>query len=124
MEITGMQTGNFVNPNTNYFAAPQQLNKQGLIVGHSHFVIQLMDSLTSTKVLDPGKFAFFQGLNAAAVGGELSAPVTKGLPAGVYRAASINTAANHQPVIGPVAQHGSFDDAVYVSTALRHPFNV
>lgn len=57
---------------------------------------------------------FCRGLNAAAVNNELSASVSKGLPAGAYRVFSINTAANHQPVIGPVAQHGSFDDAVYV----------
>lgn len=56
-----------------------------------------------------------QGLNAAAQGGVLTADVTSGLPAGDYRLCSINAAANHQPVIVPVAQHGSLDDCVYVS---------
>ena len=70
-----------------------------------------MDQTTTT---DPKKFAFFKGLNNKAVGGALSADVTAGLPVGVYRLASINTAANHQPVIVPIAQHGSLDDAVYV----------
>ncbi|KAF8525135.1 hypothetical protein BU17DRAFT_74527 [Hysterangium stoloniferum] len=113
MNIQGMETGAFVNPNTNYFAAPQQLNGQGQIVGHSHVVIQAINGITDTAPADPTVFAFFQGLNAPAAGGVLSSDVAKGLPAGTYRLFSINTAANHQPVIGPVAQHGSFDDAVY-----------
>lgn len=60
MAIQGMQTGFFVNANTNYFAAPQQLNAQGQIIGHSHFVIQALPSVTSTSPLDPTVFAFFQ----------------------------------------------------------------
>jgi hypothetical protein len=114
MNIANMQTGAFVNAQANYFAAPQQLNAQGQIIGHSHVVIEPLDSVTQTKPTDPQKFSFFLGLNAAAQGGVLTADVTKGLPAGAYRLFSINTAANHQPVVGPVAQHGSFDDAVYV----------
>ena len=131
MAINNLNTGNFVNPNTNYFAAPQQLDGTGTILGHSHFVIQSLPSVTSTQPLDPTVFAFFQcvqclilhsgahvvfirGLNGKASGGQLTGQVSKGLPAGAYRVFSINTAANHQPVLGPVAQHGSFDDAVYV----------
>lgn len=115
MAIQNLITGNFVNAAQNYFAAPQQLNAQGIITGHSHVVIQQMESLTSTKVLDPATFAFFKGLNAAAQGGILSADVPGGLGPGTYRLASINTAANHQPALVPVAQHGSLDDVVYVS---------
>jgi len=113
MAIQGMQTGNFVNAQTNYFSAPQQLNAQGQIIGHSHVVIEALSSITQTTPTDPTKFAFFLGLNAAAQGGVLTADVAKGLPAGAYKLSSINTAANHQPVVGPVAQHGSFDDAIY-----------
>jgi len=109
-----MQTGFFVNPNTNYFAAPQQLNGQGQIQGHSHVVIEQLDSLSSTTPLDPTKFAFFKGLNEAAQNGILSTTVQGGLPEGVYRIASINTASNHQPLLVPIAQHGSLDDAIYV----------
>lgn len=36
MAVKNLQTGNFVNAQTNYFAAPQQLNRQGDIVGHTH----------------------------------------------------------------------------------------
>jgi hypothetical protein len=114
MAIANMETGNFVNAQQNYFAAPQQLNAQGQIVGHSHIVIEPLSSITQTTPTDPTKFSFFQGLNAAAVGGVLTANVSAGLPAGTYKVSSINTAANHQPALVPVAQHGSLDDAVYV----------
>ena len=116
MRIKNLETGNFVNAEENYFSAPQQLNAQGVIVGHSHVVIEKITSMTSTAVSDPTVFAFFKGLNSAAsADGVLEAVVTGGLPAGVYKLSSINTAANHQPVLAPVAQHGSLDDVVYVS---------
>lgn len=114
MQIKNMQTGFFVNAQENYFAAPQQLNAQGQIQGHSHVVIEQLTSLDQTTPTDPKKFAFFKGLNAAAVGGKLTADVTNGLPTGFYKLSSINSASNHQPVIAPVAQHGSLDDAIYV----------
>jgi len=113
MAVSGLETGNFVNAQQNYFAAPQQLNAQGQIIGHSHVVIEAINGFAQTTPLDPTKFAFFKGLNNAAVGGLLTALVPTGLPAGTYRMASINTAANHQPALVPVAQHGSLDDAVY-----------
>lgn len=112
LAVKGFITGNFVNPNTNYFSAPQQL-KNGQIVGHGHAVIEKLTSLDQTTPTDPNVFSFFKGLNAAAVNGVLTAAVTGGLPAGFYKVSSINTAANHQPVVGPVAQHGSFDDVSY-----------
>jgi hypothetical protein len=113
--MNGLSTGFFVNAKQNYFAAPQKLNDQGQIQGHSHVVVEQLDSLTQTTPTDPTKFAFFKGLNAAAVNGVLTADVTAGLPAGVYKVSTINTAANHQPVLLPVAQHGSPEDTVYVS---------
>jgi len=113
MAIKNMETGNFVNAQQNYFGAPQQLNAQGIIRGHSHVVIEKLSALDETKPLDPEKFEFFKGLNSAAVDGILEASVDDGLPAGFYRLSSINTASNHQPVLVPVAQHGSLDDVVY-----------
>ncbi|KAF8887777.1 hypothetical protein BD779DRAFT_1470556 [Infundibulicybe gibba] len=113
MAIQNMQTGAFVNAEENYFSAPQQLNAQGQIIGHSHVVVEQLSALDQTTPTDPKKFAFFKGLNAAAANGVLTADVTSGLPAGVYKLSSINTAANHQPVLVPIAQHGSLDDAVY-----------
>lgn len=118
MAIQGMQTGFFVNADENYFAAPQQVNQQGQIQGHSHVVVETLDAIDQTTPLDPNKFAFFKGLNDAAQNGQLTADVDKGLPAGVYKLSSINTAANHQPVLVPIAQHGSLDDAVYVSSIM------
>lgn len=115
MAIKNLATGNFVNADENYFSAPQQLNAQGLILGHSHVVIEELDALDQTEPTDPTVFAFFKGLNAVAQGGVLTADVDEGLPAGFYKLSSINTASNHQPVLVPVAQHGSLDDAVYVS---------
>ncbi|KAG0656702.1 hypothetical protein C6P46_007004 [Rhodotorula mucilaginosa] len=140
MAINNLETGNFVNAQTNYFSgelfrffssspSPRDLhwlvkdpvrratNAQGQIIGHSHVVIELIDSLTSTTVTDPTKFAFFKGLNDPAQNGVLSATVPGGLPAGVYKMSSINAAANHQPVLVGVAQHGSLDDAVYFTVS-------
>ncbi|KAI0700800.1 hypothetical protein C8T65DRAFT_279989 [Cerioporus squamosus] len=116
MAIKNLETGNFVNANANYFAAPQQVNAQGNIRGHSHIVIEQLAALDSTAPTDPTKFAFFKGLNAKDQGGVLTADVA-GLPAGAYRIASINTAANHQPALVAVAQHGALDDMVYFTVA-------
>jgi len=118
MAINNLATGNFVNAEENYFAAPQQLNGDGLIVGHSHVVVETLQALDQTTPNDPTKFAFFKGLNDAAQGGILSASVAAGLPAGAYRLCSINTAANHQPALVPIAQHGSLDDCVYFTASV------
>ncbi|EJD04995.1 uncharacterized protein FOMMEDRAFT_79989, partial [Fomitiporia mediterranea MF3/22] len=113
MAINNLETGNFVNAASNYYSAPQQVNAQGNIIGHTHVVIEPLDSLNQTTATDPSKFVFFKGINGAAVNGVVSADVTDGLPAGSYRLASINAAANHQPVLVAVAQHGSLDDMIY-----------
>ncbi|KAI0330154.1 hypothetical protein GY45DRAFT_1278406 [Cubamyces sp. BRFM 1775] len=112
LEIAHLETGHFVNAATNYFAAPQVVNAQGDIQGHSHIVIEALTDLKQATPTDPTKFAYFKGLNAAAQGGILTVEVG-GLPAGVYRMASINTAANHQPALVAVAQHGALDDMIY-----------
>ena len=115
LAIQGMQTGFFVNAQQNYFAAPQQLNAQGQVIGHSHVVVEALTSPTQTTPTNPTQFAFFKGLNAPAANGVLTVAVPTGLPAGAYKVSTINTAANHQPILVPIAQHGSLDDAVYVS---------
>ncbi|KAJ7443110.1 hypothetical protein FB451DRAFT_1343817 [Mycena latifolia] len=107
MALTNVQAGVFTNAQKTYFAAPQTLSAQGLIIGHSHFVVETLTSIDQTTPNDPKGFVFFKGINDAGVNGILSTPVDKGLPAGFYRLCSINSAANHQPVIVPVAQHGS-----------------
>jgi hypothetical protein len=115
LAIQNVQTGSFVNPEENYLAAPQQLNSQGQIIGHSHIVVQSLSSINQSTPLDPKTFAFFMGVNSPAMNGILSAKVTGGLPAGSYRVSSMVAAANHQPVIVPVAKRGSPDDAVYIT---------
>jgi hypothetical protein len=117
MAIQNMQTGNFVNAQENYFAAPQQLNGQGQIIGHTHVVIETLSDLGQTTPTNPKQFAFFKGVNGAAQNGVVTADVTDGLPAAAYRMCSINAAANHQPVIVPIAQHGSLDDCVYFTAS-------
>ncbi|KAL5498253.1 hypothetical protein ACEPAH_2393 [Sanghuangporus vaninii] len=113
MAVNNLETGNFVNENTNYLAAPQQVNAQGNIIGHSRIVIEQLDSLDQTTPTNPNRFAFFKGISSPAVNGVLSADITTGLPAGVYRLTSFNSAANQQPALVAVAQHGSLDDTVY-----------
>jgi len=117
MAIRNMEAGFFVNAQANYFSAPQFTNGRGQIQGHSHVVVEKLDSLTQTQPTDPKKFAFFKGLNAPAQNGILTADVAAGLPAGSYKLSSINSAANHQPVLVPIAQHGSLDDAVYFTVS-------
>ena len=118
MAVNHLETGNFVNAAANYYSAPQQVNGAGDIIGHTHFTVQDVGSFTSTTPLDPNVFAFFKGVNGAAVGGVVTESVTAGLPAGSYRVCSINTDANHTPCLVAVAQHGSLDDCVYVSDTL------
>lgn len=115
LAVKELQTGFFVNPDTNYFAAPQQIDPtSGQIQGHAHFVIEALQSLTQTTPTDPNKFAFFLGLNGKAdAKGQLYANVTGGLPEGTYKMSTIISAMNHQPVLVAVAQHGALDDQIY-----------
>lgn len=60
LNMNNLDTGNFVNANENYFAAPQQLNSDGQIIGHTHVVIEAINGLADTTPSDPQKFAFFK----------------------------------------------------------------
>ena len=117
--IKNLATGHFTNPDETYYAAPQQLDNAGRILGHSHIVIEELDSLEQTTATNPKNFVFFKGLNDAARGGVLTTEVEDGLPEGFYRISTINSAANHQPVLVAVAQRGALDDAVYVRHLLQ-----
>ena len=110
--ISNIQLGSFTNATVTYYAAPQQLNGQGLVIGH--MVIQSTgNSLNPTQPLDGTKFAFFKGINDAGNGqGSISTPVTGGLPKGNYRACTMTSASNHQPVLMAIAQRGPQDDCV------------
>ncbi|KAG1777394.1 hypothetical protein EV702DRAFT_970029 [Suillus placidus] len=115
LAMKGLQTGYFVNPDTNYFSAPQQIDPtSGQIQGHAHIVIEALQSLTQTTPTDPNKFAYFLGMNSKAdAKGQLYANVTGGLPEGTYKMSTIISAMNHQPVLVAVAQHGALDDQIY-----------
>ena len=119
MAIKHLEAGHFTNTETTYYAAPQRLNSANDIIGHPHFVIEKLSSVTSTVPPDPSKFVYFKGVNTAADrDGNVSVNMTDGLPAGVYKLSSINSSANHSPVLVAVAQHGSLDDQVYVRIGL------
>jgi hypothetical protein len=122
LNIANLHAGVFTNAQKTYFAAPQTLDGDGLIIGHSHMVIETLTSLDQVTPTDPKKFFFFKGVDAGAVNGELTVLVTAGVPAGFYRICSINSSSNHQPVIVPIAQHGSLDDCSYVRRPLCAPF--
>ena len=121
MAIRHLEAGHFTNPDTNFYGAPQRLNAGNDIIGHPHFVIEKLSSVTSTDPSDPSKFVFFKGVNTAADrDGNVSINMTGGLPAGVYKLSSINSSSNHAPVLVAVAQHGTLDDQVYVRVRLHH----
>ncbi|KAH9927502.1 uncharacterized protein BXZ73DRAFT_48822 [Epithele typhae] len=112
LAVRHLNTGFFTNPDASYFAGPQTVDAAGDVTGHAHVVIEALDALDQTAPTDPRQFKFFKGMNERAVGGELTAVVAGGLPPGAYRMASINSAANHQPVLVAIAQRGTLDDMV------------
>ncbi|KAK6580490.1 hypothetical protein PZA11_006726 [Diplocarpon coronariae] len=112
IQTKGLAAGSFTNAAATYYSAPQDLNSQGQVIGHTHLTIQdLGSSLQPNSAPDPVSFVFFKGVNDAGDGnGLLSATVTDGLPAGNYRVCSMTSSSNHQPVLMPVAQRGAQDD--------------
>ncbi|TFK18210.1 hypothetical protein FA15DRAFT_710076 [Coprinopsis marcescibilis] len=117
LAVRNLVTGSAVNAQNSYLAAPQQLNSAGQIIGHSHVVIEKLTSLTSTTALDPRYYVYFAGLHGVATSGVLSVAVTGGLAAGAHRICSLNTAANHQPVVVSTHQHGSPNDCVHFTVS-------
>ncbi|KAK2594028.1 hypothetical protein QQS21_008247 [Conoideocrella luteorostrata] len=114
VKVLNLAAGNFTNPASTYYSAPQNLNSDGMVIGHTHFTIQNTgENLSPETPLDPTNVKFFKGVNTAGDGaGQLSASVEGGLPAGNYRLCTLIAAANHQPVIMPVAMRGAQDDCI------------
>lgn len=112
VQYDNLDAGTFTNPDVTYYSAPQQVNGNGQIIGHTHVTVQdLGKSLTPNQPPDAKQFVFFKGINDAGNGnGLLSATVTGGLPAGNYRVCTMTSSSNHQPVLMPVAQRGAQDD--------------
>jgi len=114
VQMINFAPGTFTNPDNTYYAAPQDVDGNGNIIGHTHVTVQDTGGDTNpTQPLDPTQFVFFKGINDQGDGnGLLSADVEGGLPTGNYRLCSMAAAANHQPVIMPVAQRGAQDDCI------------
>ena len=130
---TNIKLGTFTNADKNYLSAPQTLDPAtSEIVGHTHVTVQAITSQTTPP--DPTTFTFFkvclylhvvyghlrrlQGINTSPnAQGQVSADVTGGLPPGDYRVCTMTSAANHQPVVMPIAQRGSQDDCARVRTS-------
>jgi len=112
VKVANLETGNFDDPNKQYYSFAQQLNKQGLIKGHDHITIQ---TLTGDQPPDAQKFDFFKGLNDPAVNGILSVQVTAGLTPGQKRICTMVGSFAHAPLIMPVAQRGSQDDCIRIT---------
>lgn len=115
VNIANMALGSFTNATSTYYTAPQQLDGQGRIIGHTHITVQDVGAdINPVTPLDGEKFVFFKGINDAGNGkGLLTTAVTGGLPAGNYRVCSMAGASNHQPVLMAVAQRGAQDDCRY-----------
>ncbi|KAJ8082708.1 hypothetical protein PM082_008564 [Marasmius tenuissimus] len=111
--VKNMATGNSVNSQTNFLAAPQQVDSSGLVLGHTAIVVEELDSLNQTASTDPSKFTFFMAAIDQLTNGFHGFNITGGLSAGSYRLSSVTTDANHHPIVAPLLQHGSIDDAVY-----------
>lgn len=41
LSVQNLQTGHFTNADSTYYSAPQQLDSDGLIIGHTHITIQV-----------------------------------------------------------------------------------
>ncbi|GAA6022768.1 hypothetical protein JCM10207_000409 [Rhodosporidiobolus poonsookiae] len=118
LKVNNLETGWNTNPMENFFSAPQATTPDGVIIGHSHFVIEKLDHLRSFSLTDPQNFTFFGALNdGASQDAVLSGTVEGGLPEGYDRMASINTASNHQPLLVGVARHGALDDMIYFTVS-------
>jgi hypothetical protein len=112
-KIVNLETGNFDDPNAQYYSFAQQLDREGQIKGHSHITIQ---SLTGNAPPSAQVFDFFKGLNDPAVNGVLSVQVTAGLATkGQKRICTMSSSFAHTPVIMPVAQRGSQDDCIRIT---------
>lgn len=123
LQVDHLKAGVFTNPTVTYYSAPQDL-ENGDIIGHVHVssksanvneykqltsrqvtIQALGDSLAPQVAPDANTFAFFKGIDDAGNNnGGLSAQVPGGLPAGNFRICTMSSAANHQPVIMPIAQ--------------------
>lgn len=110
-----LDAGTFTNSGRTYYSAPQQVSStSNNIIGHVHVTIQdLGGTLVPQQPPNPERFAFFEAIKGKGDGkGLLEVTLGKGMFPGFYRACTITSAANHQPVVMPIAQRGAQDDCV------------
>ncbi|ODO02096.1 hypothetical protein L198_02827 [Cryptococcus wingfieldii CBS 7118] len=117
LKSSGITMGSFTNAQANYYAAPQQVDQSGQVVGHAHVVIQAMKSMDDDSLLDPNTFAFFKGLDKTDVNGLSTLDISGGLQAGAYRMCTIMSSSNHASVIMPIAQRGAENTCTYFQAA-------
>ncbi|CCA77532.1 hypothetical protein PIIN_11509 [Serendipita indica DSM 11827] len=66
-KIRNVKVGVFTNALANYYAALAEENNQGLLIRHSHLVIEPVKSLDETDPKDPlNQVCVFQGIERAA----------------------------------------------------------
>lgn len=116
--IDNIETGHFSDPDTEYNIDPQDLNSDGLILGHTHVTIQNLDG---NKPPNAAEFEFFKGVNDKADSeGRLTVDVVSedgkaGLHPGNYRICTMAGSFSHQPLVMPVAKRGSQDDCIRIT---------
>ncbi|KAJ3036687.1 hypothetical protein HDV00_002445 [Rhizophlyctis rosea] len=111
LKTTNLAGSSATNDKTNNFASPQQLDKHGYVIGHTHVTVQYMGpDLTPQKPLDTRETAFFLALNRHFKGDGSAEVEVVGLKPGGYRVCTMATQAGHQPVVMPIADRGHVDD--------------
>ncbi|KAF7337837.1 hypothetical protein MVEN_02006600 [Mycena venus] len=113
LAVSNIQGGVFTSFSSNFLAAPQTLDSTGNIIGHYHVVIDELDALNSTIPTDSQKFTYFNVVTNPDVNGLITTNITNGLPEGFYRMTVTARAANHQPALVPISQHGALNDVAY-----------
>lgn len=114
IKINHLVTGKFSDPKSQYYLSPQKLDDSGAILGHSHLVVQRIDSSDDGDAPDARNFTFFHGFDDPASEGKYVQTVP-GLPTGRYRICTLSSSLSHQPVIMPVAKRGAPDDCIRIT---------
>ncbi|OAX82223.1 hypothetical protein ACJ72_03430 [Emergomyces africanus] len=113
--VRNIEMGFYTNSNVTYLSAPQSLNSEGFVQGHTHLTVQFMGSKTTgIQALDASNPIWFHSVNSPhpehKTGG-FSATLDEGLARpGFYRVCTLTAAANHQPVVMPIPKRGAQDD--------------
>ncbi|OJD13150.1 hypothetical protein AJ78_06373 [Emergomyces pasteurianus Ep9510] len=113
--VRNIEMGFYTNSNATYLSAPQSLNSEGLVQGHTHLTVQFMGpSATGIQALDASSPIWFKSVNSAHPENKtegFTATLDGGLgKPGFYRVCTLTAAANHQPVIMPIPNRGAQDD--------------